>query len=110
VSSIIVIDRAYGRDVYLKAVTQVPSLLAYVPLEYRDLEMCVAAARERNSTITSHVPRAVAEKIKASNEDCADVFACYSPSKRYRDILMSWEEPETVPEALPVYVLPARAA
>jgi hypothetical protein len=85
------VDVALPRQVYLDVVRREPSNLKWVPLEYRDVEMCLASLDREILDGLPHFPVWAAEIIKANRPDLASIMSRYRPSAAHADELRAAE-------------------
>jgi hypothetical protein len=92
------------REVYLKSVGVCSSLLAWVPLEYRDVEMCAASISGEHAEGLYHFPAWVVEEIRAASDGEHGITQNYRPSQKYGHILKALRKPEgEIPKELPPF-------
>jgi hypothetical protein len=103
------------REVYLDVVKRGGAMLAWVPLEYRDVELCTAAIIDGHTEGLCHFPAWVVQEIRDANGGLHGITHNYRPSLKYAHVLKALEKPSgSTPEALPpfrisaVAIIPAR--
>lgn len=97
-----------SREVYLDVIRREPELLSWVPLEYRDVEMCSAAISDNRKHSLCHFPEWVVQEIRDTNGGAHGITGNYRPSQRYSDVLKGLRKPEAeLPAALIPFKNPA---
>lgn len=92
-----VIDVPLSRSVYLETVRQKPGMLSWVPLPYRDREMCMEALANGTNDVLKHFPKWVFDAVVADGE----ISERWNPSAAYRIDLESAKPLQILPEKLP---------
>ena len=100
-TSLIAVDIPLSRDIYLEAVKRDAGMLSWVPLEYRDVEMCLATVSDGQNHGLCHFPAWVVDRIRADNDGAHGITHNYRPSAKYAPTLLAFRMPEGgTPEAL----------
>jgi hypothetical protein len=109
-SSLIDVDIPLPRSTYLEIVRRDAGMLSWVPLVYRDVEMCTAS-RVHSEHGLCHFPTWVVEDIRAANDGKHGITHNYRPSVKYAKTLQNLSKQEDdLPVALPPFSVKALVA
>lgn len=86
-------DIPLSREIYLDIVRRDSGMLSWVPLEYRDVEMCLASLDHSRHGLC-HFPVWVVEEIRAANDGHHGITHNYRPSAKYQPTLQTFQKPE----------------
>jgi hypothetical protein len=106
-ASLVDIDIPLSRDTYLEAVRHDAGMMSWVPLEYRDVELCSASSLHSEHGLC-HFPQWVVTEIREANEGGHGITHNYRPSVKYAAALRSLAKVEgDIPSALPPFSVQA---
>lgn len=108
-ASLVDIDIPLSRDTYLEVVRRDAGMMSWVPLQYRDVELC-SASRLHSEHGLCHFPEWVVKEIREANEGAHGITHNYKPSIKYAAALRGLVKPEgDIPPALPPFSVQAFA-
>lgn len=106
-ASLVDVDIPLSRDTYLEAVRRDAGMMSWVPLQYRDVELC-SASRAHSEHGLCHFPEWVVKEIREANEGGHGITHNYKPSVKYAATLRSLVKPEgDIPPSLPPFSVQA---
>lgn len=106
-ASLVDIDIPLSRETYLEAVKKDAGMMSWVPLEYRDVELCSASIAHSAHGLC-HFPEWVVKEIRDANDGGHGITHNYKPSVKYAAALRSLVKPEgDIPQALPPFSVQA---
>ncbi|MCS4090104.1 hypothetical protein [Rhizobium sp. BK176] len=109
-ASLIDIDIPLPRQTYLDIVRRDAGMMSWVPLEYRDVELC-SASIDHSTHGLCHFPVWVVEAIREANAGGHGITHNYRPSVKYAQTLKGLAKPEgEVAAALKPFSVQAQVA
>lgn len=109
-AALIDIDIPLPRQTYLDIVRRDAGMMSWVPLEYRDIELC-SASIDHSTHGLCHFPVWVVEAIREENGGRHGITHNYRPSVKYAETLKGLTKPEgEVPPALRPFSVQAHVA
>lgn len=109
-ASLIDVDIALPRSAYLEIVRRDAGMLSWVPLAYRDVELC-SASKIHSEHGLCHFPEWVVTEIREANDGKHGITHNYRPSTKYAATLKGLSKPEgDVAAALPPFSVQALVA
>jgi hypothetical protein len=92
-AALIHVDIPLTRETYMDAVRRDGGMMSWVPLEYRDIEMC-SASIDHSTHGVCHFPLWVVEAIREANGGRHGITHNYRPSEKYAQTLKDLTKPE----------------
>jgi hypothetical protein len=92
-ASLIDVDIPLSRETYLEIVRRDAGMMSWVPLEYRDIELC-SASIDHSTHGLCHFPLWVVDAIREQNGGGHGITHNYRPSVKYAQTLKEFAKPE----------------
>jgi hypothetical protein len=109
-AALIDVDIPLTRQTYLDIVRRDAGMMSWVPLEYRDIELCTASI-DHSTHGLCHFPKWVVDAIREANDGGHGITHNYRPSVKYAETLKSMTKPEgAIPAALRPFSVKALVA
>ncbi|MBY3432950.1 hypothetical protein HFN89_02000 [Rhizobium laguerreae] len=109
-ASLVAVDIPLPRETYLDIVRRDAGMMSWVPLEYRDVELCSASISHSTHGLC-HFPVWVVDTIREANDGGHGITHNYKPSMKYAETLKALTKPDgEIAGALPPFSVKALVA